>query len=154
MHFTKFNRQLVEVEEEKLRAGHVATRMAELKGHLNTAFETTEELEAAAGILLPYHYLQGEPMQLIRKYVASALNCRFLLTKSGTIGMGPHESRLGDIVVILFGARSPFVLRPVEDGFYTLLGETYLDNVMQGQHIERLRERGELDQAKTVFQIR
>lgn len=51
-----------------------------------------------------------------------ALIRRFMVTRKGYMGRGPLEAREGDIAVVLFGAKVPFMLRKVEDK-YILLGE-------------------------------
>jgi hypothetical protein len=39
----------------------------------------------------------------------------------------------GDRLVILFGANCPFVLRPLQSGRYTLVGEAYVSGLMHGE---------------------
>jgi hypothetical protein len=45
-----------------------------------------------------------------------------MVTRKGYMGRGPLEVREGDIAVVLFGAKVPFMLRKVKDN-YILLGE-------------------------------
>jgi hypothetical protein len=55
----------------------------------------------------------------------------FLVTKRGKIGIGPRNIEPGDSVCSLFGCSVPFILRPgTEIGTYRLLGETYVDGIM------------------------
>lgn len=58
---------------------------------------------------------------------------RAFLTKKGYLGMGPDESKAGDVVVIFCGGRIPFVLRPVRRGRFRYLGEAYCHGVMDGE---------------------
>lgn len=56
------------------------------------------------------------------------------MTRKGYVGMGPGEACPGDVVVILFGSRIPYVLRPSGDGtMYCFVGEAYCDGVMDGE---------------------
>jgi len=49
------------------------------------------------------------------------------------LGMGPKEMEPGDMLVVLFGANVPFVLRPLESGRYKLVGEAYVSGLMHGE---------------------
>jgi hypothetical protein len=42
----------------------------------------------------------------------------------------------GDAVTIFLGFEVPFVIREVGDGTYQLVGETYLDDFMDGEALE------------------
>jgi hypothetical protein len=48
---------------------------------------------------------------------------RFLVTEEGYIGLAPNIAQKGDIVCVLLGGEVPFVLRPLKDGYYKLIGE-------------------------------
>lgn len=67
------------------------------------------------------------------------LGRRFLITKSGFIGLAPPLAVPGDIVVILLGAPVPHVLRR-KDGYYTLVGECYVHGVMGGEALAHLSQ--------------
>lgn len=60
---------------------------------------------------------------------------RAFLTEGGYVGVGPVGMQEGDIVVVLFGAYFPFVLREKEKelGYYELVGEAYCDGVMDAE---------------------
>lgn len=62
----------------------------------------------------------------------------FFATSSGRIGIGPTETKLGDVICVLKGARVPFVFRAVPecDGFHELVGEAYVHGIMQGELFE------------------
>ncbi|KAK4205885.1 hypothetical protein QBC37DRAFT_301906, partial [Rhypophila decipiens] len=60
----------------------------------------------------------------------------FRTNLNGYVGMGPHLAQHGDVVVLLFGARMPYVLRPASDrgvGYYQFLGEAYCHGIMDGE---------------------
>ncbi|KAK1752662.1 heterokaryon incompatibility protein-domain-containing protein [Echria macrotheca] len=65
----------------------------------------------------------------------------FCVTENGFMGRVPVGTRVGDQVVVLLGAKVPFVLRKYEDcdGFY-LIGECYVHGVMDGELLEDLDE--------------
>ena len=55
----------------------------------------------------------------------------------GFVGLGPSHTMPGDIIVVLFGGSTPFILRPrasVEAG-YLLIGEAYVYGIMDGELI-------------------
>jgi hypothetical protein len=49
--------------------------------------------------------------------------------------MGPQRAKKGDKVAVLFGGRMCYVLRPVSrvDGQYEFIGETYMEDFMNGE---------------------
>lgn len=71
-------------------------------------------------------------------------------TKAGRIGLGPQVMRTRDIVVVLYGARWPFVLRPIfhptnASSEYELIGQCYVHGIMFGEAVERHRDGSEED---------
>jgi len=66
---------------------------------------------------------------------------RFFLTTSGRMGIGPRCMRPGDIVVVLRGGQTPFILRKKVDGYW-LLGPAYVHGVMYGEAVQIERDRG------------
>lgn len=61
---------------------------------------------------------------------------RLFTTTKGHLGLGPESMQEGDIVTVLFGGNVPYILRPVGDDHYRLVGECYFHPVMEGQAIE------------------
>jgi hypothetical protein len=71
-------------------------------------------------------------------------NCMFT-TREGGIGLCPSGTRMGDLVVLLFGGSVPYLLRPkietsVDEGHenvglkgYHFVGECYFEGVMNGE---------------------
>ncbi|TAQ90805.1 hypothetical protein B7494_g827 [Chlorociboria aeruginascens] len=62
------------------------------------------------------------------------------VTAAGYIGQGPKYTRCQDRVYVLLGARTPYVLRPVEgggDGHFTLVGDCYIHGFMRGEAVDR-----------------
>jgi hypothetical protein len=76
----------------------------------------------------------------------SCTNRRFFVTKNGRYGLGPWNTKKGDIVCILLGGKTPFILRPClargakqtlpdEEGgevakLYKVVGEAFVDGLM------------------------
>ncbi|KAL0943563.1 heterokaryon incompatibility protein [Colletotrichum truncatum] len=61
----------------------------------------------------------------------------FFIASGGSLGIGPETMRSGDIVVVLFGGRVPYVLRPLRDGDYSFIGECYVHHFMDGEVIRK-----------------
>ncbi|KAK3358843.1 heterokaryon incompatibility protein-domain-containing protein [Lasiosphaeria hispida] len=57
-------------------------------------------------------------------------------TEKGRLGQGPKSLREGDEAWILAGGRTPYILRPRQDGRYDLLGEAYVHGAMHGAAVE------------------
>jgi len=58
---------------------------------------------------------------------------RFSVTRDGRLACVPRGSREGDIICILFGGEVPYVLRPTGDGYFAVVGECYVDDIMHGE---------------------
>ncbi|MCJ1288353.1 hypothetical protein MMC26_007708 [Xylographa opegraphella] len=66
---------------------------------------------------------------------------RFFIKKQNSMGIGPQAMRSGDIVCVLFGGRTPFVLRPYPNSDrYAFIGECYIHGWMHGEAIEKWRQ--------------
>jgi hypothetical protein len=64
---------------------------------------------------------------------------RLFKTRSGRLGIGPEDIKVGDCVTVLYGGRTPFVLRPVRNSgpnsdrfFCELIGDCYVHGIMNG----------------------
>lgn len=61
--------------------------------------------------------------------------CAFFVTEKALIGLGPHNTMVGDVVVRFDGMRWPFLLRPVQGtGDFQLVGQCYLHGYMRGEN--------------------
>ena len=60
----------------------------------------------------------------------------FGITQGLRMGMFPKTAQAGDIVFAPMEANVPFVVRPAENGLYTLVGECYVHGVMYGEIAE------------------
>ena len=61
---------------------------------------------------------------------------RLFKTRGGFMGTGPRSLRIGDEVWILHRAGLPFILRPLPNGNYRLIGESFVYGVMHGEVLQ------------------
>ncbi|KAE8442962.1 hypothetical protein EG329_002500 [Mollisiaceae sp. DMI_Dod_QoI] len=61
---------------------------------------------------------------------------KLVTTAKGYLGLTPEEVREGDLIAIIYGCNFPVVLRQ-DHGFYCLIGECYIDGIMDGEIIEK-----------------
>lgn len=59
----------------------------------------------------------------------------FFTSSTGYVGLAPSGAKEGDLVFVVMGADVPFILRPYDDG-YELIGEAYVQGVMDGEVIQ------------------
>ena len=64
----------------------------------------------------------------------------YFCTSHGLVGLAPAGVQRRDVIVVAFGASTPFVLRPVGDA-YTLVGDAYVHGVMHGEMMKLHAER-------------
>lgn len=65
---------------------------------------------------------------------------RCFVTENGYVGLGLESIEEGDLVVIFYGARIPFVIRERADMDFTLVGGAYIDGIMSGEAIKEGQE--------------
>jgi len=76
----------------------------------------------------------------------------FFITADGHLGIGPELTQPGDQIVVLDGARSPFVLRALKNSSdYALLGDSFVLGLMHGE-VRDMDARGEFKYRKFVIQ--
>jgi hypothetical protein len=64
-------------------------------------------------------------------------NSRPFLSETGYVGMCPMQAEVGDRIVIFLGARTPYVVRRVDDtNLWRLVGETHVYGIMDGEFME------------------
>lgn len=79
--------------------------------------------------------VNGESIRFAEAAMAVCTSRRLFLTSNGSIGLGPSGVQKGDGLYILSGGEMPFILRP-RDGHHLLVGECYVDGIMQGEAVE------------------
>jgi hypothetical protein len=93
--------------------------------------------------------LERERARFFAQMLDTCRNRRIFVTKTGYIGVGPKLTLAGDRAVVLYGGRTPFIFRPHRDK-YRLVGECYVQGVMQGEAMRRHKDSGNAD---TEFRI-
>lgn len=62
-----------------------------------------------------------------------------LLTNRGWFGIGPRETTVNDIVIVVPGLQMPIILRKRPDGGnYQLVGVAYVHGIMKGEFIDSI----------------
>lgn len=69
-------------------------------------------------------------------YMGDQFKRRPFLSEQGYVGLAPSHAEAGDVIVIIYGAIVPFILREVGNGGYNLVGEAYVHGIMDGEYIE------------------
>ncbi|KAI0467724.1 heterokaryon incompatibility protein-domain-containing protein [Xylaria cf. heliscus] len=69
---------------------------------------------------------------------------RFCVTEQGRFGNVPLNTQPGDHICVLLGGEVPFVIRPTGRGTYTLVGECYIDGIMDGETFDGEHFKAEL----------
>ena len=77
----------------------------------------------------------GTPAKFIDAAITACAGRRLFETTSGILGLGPSSLVPGDVICVLYGARVPFVLRPVGLS-YAVVGECYVRDLMKGQALQ------------------
>ncbi|ENH68160.1 Heterokaryon incompatibility protein 6, OR allele [Fusarium oxysporum f. sp. cubense race 1] len=99
---------------------------------------------AATGEDISERYLQWEEKHRgadtkhnYRESMRKMQGKRPFLTKMGYLGMGPLDTKSGDVVAVFCGGRIPFILHSVKEtgelGVFSYIGEAYCDSVMDGE---------------------
>ncbi|KAI2610093.1 heterokaryon incompatibility protein-domain-containing protein [Hypoxylon fragiforme] len=70
------------------------------------------------------------------------LHRRFFVTTENLMGIGPETMKKGDMVVILFGGKVPYVVRQVSQARYLFIGECYVPGLMTGEAVEQWKKSG------------
>jgi hypothetical protein len=63
---------------------------------------------------------------------------RLIVLRNGYIGIAPPRTEAGDLVYVIMGATTPFVMRKTEtEGVMSMIGECYIHGIMDGEALER-----------------
>ncbi|KAH7084229.1 heterokaryon incompatibility protein-domain-containing protein [Paraphoma chrysanthemicola] len=83
-------------------------------------------------------------------FVDYCIERRFFTTSAGRMGIGPRVMRSTDLVVILRGGSTPFILRERNES-YQLLGGAYVHGIMDGEAVRTAENQG---LQEDIFHIR
>ncbi|PNP60666.1 hypothetical protein FNYG_14603 [Fusarium nygamai] len=131
--------------------------------HHGTTLPEPQKLAMATFLAVAHdiHFMWLDDPRRVKKYTpdfgrltdsiaARMAKRRLFITENGYTGLGPANLRQGDMVVVLFGGKVPYILRQ-QEGHHVLVGETYTLGLSSGEAIE-LMKRGQLE--KRRFEIR
>ncbi|KAK4211138.1 hypothetical protein QBC37DRAFT_19744 [Rhypophila decipiens] len=71
----------------------------------------------------------------IRVVLSVVSNRRYITTEEGFMGFAPTFTQSGDKVVVLLGCDSPFILRPLPNGGYRLLGQAIIYGLQDAERL-------------------
>jgi len=78
---------------------------------------------------------------------------KFCITEQGRLAMVSPYTKAGDLICVLFGGQMPFVLRSFSEiNLCRLVGEWYVDGVMDGEALREHIEEGKYE--RSTFRIR
>ncbi|KAF4424738.1 hypothetical protein F53441_14220 [Fusarium austroafricanum] len=112
-----------------------------------------------------WNYVEREPLKVLKPTGGSELKyyntdklptCMqpcFFATTSGLFGLCPWRSKEGDVIVLLDGGNVPYLLRPVGEGRYELVGECFVQGIMHGEVLEALEKLDKGSSSKRVFSL-
>jgi Heterokaryon incompatibility protein (HET) len=114
-----------------------------LDDKLNDIKETNNTDEESARNIFMYLDLKIDPRdesQSLNVELVDLQHCfRFVETNTGHVGLVPRGARLGDVICVVQGCRTPLLLRQV-DGHHILLGSCHVLGMTDGQDILSLLE--------------
>jgi hypothetical protein len=110
---------------------------------LAMAYWMLDENEPAIAALAKSQKEQTESPFLVGAQTAALIvrTCaghRFMVSKHGHFGLVPSEAKAGDVITVLLGGQSPFILRRKTVGAvdqYSVIGDCYVDRLMEGQAV-------------------
>jgi hypothetical protein len=78
-------------------------------------------------------------IRAVGKYIgdiaAKVRGRKLFVTTKGHLGLGPDHLVSEDLVTVLFGCQVPFLLRKSMNGKYEVVGEAYVDGIMDGEAV-------------------
>ena len=114
----------------------------ESSGHLGErerGYTDSEHRVAVHGEASPSPMPPALFMQEFDRGIADHLgNRRFCVTQDGYIGLVSMLAEIGDLVVVLKGTKSRFLLRQTAQGRHVLIGDAYVHGMMHGEGMETL----------------
>ena len=84
---------------------------------------------------IPSYQFKGPKDGLLEWYRQLYKEKSLFSTSTGKIGSSSTATRTGDEIWILAGSNFPFILRPLQNGHYELVGETYVRGIMNGEAV-------------------
>jgi hypothetical protein len=97
-----------------------------------TELMATEGLQTTINIEV---LLKEKVLQYLEEMDSQARHRKPFVTEKGYLGLGPVHLQPGDSVAIFGGAAVPFILRERGEKKYQLLGEAFVDKIMDGEAV-------------------
>jgi hypothetical protein len=99
-------------------------------GDICSMQESVDDLEKALSLYAQELPIVADLGKHFGGYSKWLLGRSLFLTIDGKVGLGPDYIQEKDNVVVLLGCSTPMVLRPNHAGSYRVVGEAYLDGVV------------------------
>ncbi|XXG99707.1 Glucan endo-1,3-alpha-glucosidase agn1 [Hypoxylon texense] len=94
--------------------------------------------------LLQHLSADGDPAAYATLAENYCFNRSFVITSGRRMGLGPIDTRPGDVVQIIYGGGVPYIVRQRDRGSgWLFIGESYFHGLMSGEMI-KAQERGEI----------
>ncbi|KAI1427970.1 heterokaryon incompatibility protein-domain-containing protein [Xylaria sp. FL1777] len=119
-----------------------------LKSHF-AYFPDPKSLPVLVREILHNHRL--ELMMGETEFIPPCLSECYFISSNGHVGLCPWPAKEGDIIALLHGATVPYLLRPAarevqatgeDDKEYELVGECFVEGVMDGELMEKMEKDG------------
>lgn len=68
-----------------------------------------------------------------RQMVTRSSGRKYFVTQHGFLALGPPNSSPGDVIAVILGLDTPFVLRYIGQSRYQIVGEAYVHGIMDGE---------------------
>jgi hypothetical protein len=124
---------------------------SDIESHINTDTQLTNGVANFQPLIVPSDIakmLQMFPTTTTNEQYEWTARIRKLksrrpfVTQKGYLGMAPSRSQAGDVVVVLYGGKVPYVLRPIPGNpdHFELIGACYCDGIMDGELFQTTKE--------------
>ncbi|QDS77920.1 hypothetical protein FKW77_001011 [Venturia effusa] len=70
--------------------------------------------------------------EFLQRVQEAVWNRQLIKTKRGYLGLAPDTAEKGDLICVLYGCSVPVVIREADNGNHELVGECYIDGMMDG----------------------
>ena len=100
-------------------------------------------LEASGGVIATIKLAYAAQKTITKTYEEylhrihhACMHRALFVTSRGYIGLAPWNAQVGDIIAILDGGKTPFLLRAASSSMHILVGESYVHGIMGGEALE------------------
>ncbi|KAF5591038.1 heterokaryon incompatibility 6 OR allele [Fusarium pseudoanthophilum] len=121
-------------EEEIQELGNILAEVYDSQDEIDSSIELVKSLK-----IPPPTTGRNDISNNFKVALEAELGRMFFITELGYVGIGPMSMNPGDHLCVLYGGRTPFIVRPVEgagDEDYLFLGETFVNGLMKGEALD------------------